>query len=140
MIVLWTENLRVGIERFDDDHKRLIRLLNELHSATRYLDGNGNMKSEEMEIALHRLDNYTRYHCSQEETAMTVTGFPGMETHKKEHEKLVGAIADMMLRFHGSTSPQHAEEMMHVIYEWIVDHINVVDKEYSEHLIARGIH
>jgi hemerythrin len=140
MIVLWTGNLSVGIERFDDDHKRLIRLLNELHSATRYLDVNGDMESDEIEIALHRLDNYTRYHCSQEETAMAQTGFPGIEAHKREHEKLIQAIADMMLRFHGSTSPLHAEEMMRAIYDWIVDHINVVDKEYSEHLIAKGIH
>jgi len=139
MIVMWTRNLSVGIECFDEDHKRLIRMLNELHGAAQCLDASGNMESEEIEIALHRLENYTRYHCSQEEKAMARTGYPGLKSHQKEHEKLIAMIANMATRFRGSTSPIHAEELMQVIYEWIINHVNLIDKEYSAHLNARGI-
>jgi hemerythrin-like metal-binding protein len=139
MILMWTTNLTVGIKDFDEDHKRLIRMVNELHMATRDLDASGNMEQEELEIALHRLENYTKYHCSQEEKAMAKAKYPHLERHQKEHAKLIGMVAEMSVRFNGSTSPKHAEELMQVMYDWLINHINVVDKEYTEHLNAKGI-
>jgi len=136
---MWTGNLSVGIEGFDEDHKRLIQMLNELHRAAERQDASGKMDCEEIEIALHRLENYTKYHCTQEEYVMAETGYPDLESHQAEHKKLIAMIADMEARFRGSTSPAHAEELMQVIYGWIINHVNLTDKKYSGYLNARGV-
>jgi hemerythrin len=138
MLLLWTDNLSVGIDQFDEDHKRLIAIINELHSAIQAVDGNGQIEKEEIEIVLQRLENYIRYHCDREELFMAKTHYPDFESHRQEHLRLNVMIADMTDRFHGSTSPEDAAEIMQFLYDWLTNHIFVVDKKYSSHLRASG--
>ncbi len=139
MLLTWTDDLSVGIRDFDDDHKRVIRIINELHDAVQDSAVTGKIAAAEMEIALHRLENYLQYHCAQEELLMEMTDYPELEEHKKEHAKLALLIKDMHSRFHGSTDPKHATEIMKFVYDWLIDHILVTDKRYASHLIAKGI-
>ncbi|MGD0547580.1 MAG: hemerythrin domain-containing protein [Terracidiphilus sp.] len=74
--------MSVGVKGFDDDHKRLIRLINELHGVIQDVDANGKIPVEEIEIALHRLENYFQYHCLQEERVMEQTGFSELRDHR----------------------------------------------------------
>ena len=75
----------VGVKEFDDDHKRLIRRINEMHGIIRDGNSTGKIEAEEIEIALHRLENYFQYHCLKEEEAMVKVGFSGLEEHRQEH-------------------------------------------------------
>jgi hemerythrin-like metal-binding protein len=139
MRLMWTDHLRVGIKDFDEDHKRVLRMINELNCAIQDAAVTGQLEPVEMEIALHRLDNYIRYHCAQEELCMTLTGYPDLEQHKKEHAKLAALIGDLQGRCHGSTSPKDAAEIERFIHEWIIDHIFVTDRRYTAHLHSKGI-
>jgi hemerythrin len=134
MLIIWTDNLSVGMKAFDDDHKRLIQIINELHYLVQEGKAEGQIPLEEIEIQLHRLENYTRYHCACEEKLLAMTCYPKLAEHKLEHENLIAKIADMSERFKGSTCPSDAEELMNFAYEWVRDHISSTDKEYAEHL------
>ncbi|MGA3160266.1 MAG: bacteriohemerythrin [Terracidiphilus sp.] len=139
MLLMWTENLSVGVKAFDDDHKRMIRMINELHGVLQDVDTEGKIPNEEIEIALHRLENYIQYHCMQEEAVMAKTGYAELEEHKEEHTQLAAILAEMARRFQGSTDPAHAGEIMQFIYDWLTNHINVTDKKYTVHLNSKGI-
>lgn len=139
MLLIWTDNLSVGIKAFDDDHKRMIRIINELHHEVVEGKIRGKVSPEEIEIQLHRLQNYTIYHCALEEKVLEVTGYPNLEAHKQEHAELIAKIADMSLRFRRSTNPADAEEIMNFAYEWLRDHIFTQDREYVEHLRGRHL-
>ncbi|MGD0939127.1 MAG: bacteriohemerythrin [Terracidiphilus sp.] len=139
MQLIWTANLKVGIKHFDADHKQVLRMLNELNCAIQESAVSGKVEPIEMEIALHRLENYIRYHCAQEELCMALAGYPDLEQHKREHAKLGALIGDMQKRFKGSTNPKDAAEIERFVHEWIIDHIFVVDKRYTEHLHSKGI-
>jgi hemerythrin len=139
MILMWTDNLTVGVKDFDEDHRRLIRIVNELHMATQYPDAAGNVESEEIEIALHRLENYVKYHCVSEEKAMAKAHYPELEAHRKEHDKLLDMVVEMTARFKGSVSVKDAQEIMLAMHDWMVNHINGTDKQYTEYLNAAGI-
>jgi hemerythrin-like metal-binding protein len=139
MLLMWTDNLKVGIKEFDYDHKRVVRIINELNSAIQDAAVTGEIEPIEMEIALHRLDNYIRYHCAQEELSMKLTAYPELEDHKKEHAKLGALIGDLQKRLQGSTDPKDAAAISRFIYEWIIDHILVTDKKYTAHLNAKGV-
>jgi hemerythrin-like metal-binding protein len=134
MLVFWTENLSVGVKEFDEDHKRLIKMLNELHHAAKDAEATGKVDKDEIEIALHRLENYAIGHCSREEALLAKTGYPGLEEHKKAHRQLLDQVADMTLRFRNSTDPRHATEIMECIFAWVTDHIYGTDKKYASHL------
>jgi hemerythrin len=45
----------------------------------------------------------------------------------------------MSQRFHGSRDPIHATELMQFMYDWLTNHINVIDKKYTAHMNAKGI-
>jgi hemerythrin-like metal-binding protein len=136
---MWTEDLSVGIKDFDDDHKRVVRIINELHGAIQDAAVTGKIERVAIELALHRLENYLQYHCAQEELLMGQTGYPELEEHKKEHLKLTVLIADMQERFHGSTDPKDAAEITRFVFDWLIDHILVTDMKYSEYLHSKGV-
>jgi hemerythrin-like metal-binding protein len=137
MLVFWTDNLSVGVKEFDDDHKRLIKMLNELHHVAKDGEATGYVDKDEIEIALHRLENYTKGHCAREEALLAKTHYPELEEHKQEHRQLLVKVADMTLRFRNSTDPRHATEIMQCIFDWVINHIYGADKKYASHLNAQ---
>lgn len=139
MLLMWTENLSVGVKTFDDDHKRLIRMINELHGAIEDVDAQGKIGEEEIEIALHRLENYFTTHCLREEETMAKTGYPGLVEHKQEHQMFFATVTEMAQHFRGSRDPKHASEIMQFMYDWLTDHIFVIDRKYTMHMKAKGI-
>ncbi|MGA2888545.1 MAG: bacteriohemerythrin [Terracidiphilus sp.] len=139
MLLMWTGNLSVGVKDFDDDHKRLIRMINELHGAIQEVDATGKIAEDEIEIALHRLENYFKYHCLREERLMEQTGYPELREHRKEHQTFFATVEEMVQRFRGSRDPKQATELMQFMYDWLTDHIFVTDKKYTSHLNAKRI-
>lgn len=139
MKLMWTENLSVGVRYFDEDHKRLIRMINELHDATQNVDSSGNIPEDEIEIALHRLENYFQYHCMQEEVFMATIKYPGIAEHKQCHQEFIAKVTAMSRSFSGSRDPKHGGELMQFMYDWLTDHIHGIDKQYGEYLQRENI-
>jgi hemerythrin-like metal-binding protein len=139
MALLWTGHISVGIKQFDDDHRLLIKYVNELQNAIREGEAKGRIDPVEMEIVLHRMFNYARGHCLEEERLMEKTGFPGLAAHHAEHGKFLNMILEMSEKFQGSTDLGHARQIADFLYNWITEHIFRMDRAYSEHLRARGI-
>lgn len=134
MAFIWTQNMSVGIRQFDDDHKKLIRYANELQYAIQDARDKGTLDPVEIEVILHRMENYARWHFRSEEAAMEKTGYPELEVHRGEHRKFIAKVAEMTKRFMGSSNPQHAAEIAEFLYNWIVDHVYRIDGEYVDHL------
>jgi len=139
MLLMWTEKLSVGVKVLDEDHKKMIHMVNELHGAIQAADAMGQMDRQEIEIALHRLQNYTHYHFAREEALLSKTGYANLEDHKQKHQALLDALMEMSARFIGSTDPVAATELMQFMYDWLTHHVNVTDKRYTEHLNEFGI-
>jgi hemerythrin-like metal-binding protein len=137
MLMLWTNNLSVGVKELDEWNKRLIRMINELHYAILDSADSGVIEKEEIEIVLHRLENYARYHCSREESLLATIGYVDLEEQKEQHHRLAEGIADMSKRFHNSTDPRDGAEIMRFIYDWVTNHIYVTDRKFIEPLKKR---
>ncbi len=67
----WRDNLSVGVDDVDADHKHLIDLLNELH----YLVFAGGDRTSVGKV-LEKLVRYTEYHFDREEKLMRVARLP----------------------------------------------------------------
>jgi hemerythrin-like metal-binding protein len=139
MLVMWTRNLSVGVKRLDEDHKRLLSVVHDLHYASQNVSAEGTVDAEEIEFALHRLENYFKYHCLEENRLMDKTAYPDREAHKLEHTGFLAMIQEKKQRFIGSSKPEDAIELMQFMYDWMTNHINVTDKKFGEHLNTKGI-
>ncbi|WP_298684569.1 bacteriohemerythrin [uncultured Methanomethylovorans sp.] len=83
-LITWSEKYSMNIKEIDDQHKKLVEMINELHDTMKQA------KSKETSlIVINELVAYTQYHFSTEEKYMKQFGYSDHVSHKKEHEKFV---------------------------------------------------
>lgn len=133
-IVEWEERFNLGIEAIDRDHRHLLELLNRSYNAV-ILDRNIN----ELRYIFHDLLEYADRHFSAEEVMMRRYGYGGTEAHMAEHEAFrvrVGELLDRLL------APEFVfdVELVNFLEEWLLNHIQRVDREYAAVVVAKGAH
>jgi hemerythrin len=134
MLLLWTENLRVGVEEFDEDHKKLIAMVNALHGAIQAGDSN-----KMLESVLNRLEHHAWHHCTLEEVAFLQTGYPDAAQHTEEHDELREMIVKMKRRKESGVDAGLSVDVMNLIYIWLTNHIYRADRKYRDFVHAKGI-
>jgi hemerythrin len=133
-LMTWTDEMSLGIKTLDEDHKRLIELLNQLHQEVI----SGNTRAA-LESAIEQLIDYTQYHFTREENLFTGTRFPDAEEHKHEHEMLIKRAVSLQARFKSGQIPELSLETMGFLQRWLSDHIMGSDRDYIPYLKASGI-
>ena len=128
----WSDNLSVGVKASDDDHKKLIEMLNRLYEGMKNRQG-----KEVVGKVLDDLVSYTKYHFAREEEFFAKTGYPDVE-HKKEHKELVKQAEELQSRYKNGEAALSIETL-DFLKDWLNTHIQGTDKKYSGHLNAAGI-
>jgi len=129
----WSDELSVGIEEIDEQHKILVNLVNEMHQALHERRG-----AEITNDILRQLKHYTMIHFAVEESLMRVFHYPGYEIHKSHHQKLIEQINELQRKVEkGSHSISF--ELMHFLRTWLSKHIMEEDKAYRDCFLAGGV-
>ena len=131
--VEWKDDYSVGIDSIDHQHKKLLSLINQLQTAVDY--STGDVFERE---ALDELVDYTKTHFVYEEGLMSDNDYPDFEAHKMQHEKMFAKVTEVLAEYeedHDSAMANAAEYLR----DWLINHINGTDKEYSSYLIAKGV-
>ncbi len=128
----WKDEYSTGVTQFDNEHKRLIALINELHTAM--------MESRSQDVVqsvLKRLVQYTEIHFKHEEDIFARTGYPDAAQHKIQHKKLV----EQVLAFNTGReqNAQLSIGVLKFLKQWLVEHIEKNDKAYGGFLNSKGI-
>ncbi len=127
-IIKWVDTYSVGVEEIDNQHKRLVRILNELYNAMSVGKGR-----DILDKILNELSEYTVKHFYTEEKKMIVHGYPGYSEHKKEHNNFVEKIDDFKYQYaEGNT--KITIELVNFLKDWLVNHITTVDKQLGDFL------
>jgi hemerythrin len=131
--ITWFSGFSVKIESFDNEHKELVRLLNNLYDAIPL-----GVANQILPTILHELVNYTKSHFKHEEEAFEKYGFPEAEAHKLEHDAFVKKIERFYKKFNegSATLSMDVFEMLH---DWVKNHIMQSDKAYTNFLLAAGM-
>jgi hemerythrin-like metal-binding protein len=87
---------------------------------------------------LKKLAEYTRNHFSAEEEAMASAQYPGIANHKVLHRNLVKKVEEYIDR-HDKGELTLNLHLLNFLRDWLVDHIQKVDKEYGPWLNKHGI-
>jgi len=130
----WNENMSVGVKVLDEDHKRLVAMINELHDGLKA--GHG---KDALGKILDTLISYTKSHFAREEQFFARTGYPNSAVHKKEHDDLTRQVLEVQAKFKGGATTGLSLEVMAFLKNWLTNHIQGSDKKYGPYLNSKGI-
>jgi len=134
MLREWTEDLNVGVESLNEQHKRLFETIRLLHDSVE------SGKSEEaVREALDRLVDYTATHFSSEEAQMLRSGYPEFNSHNKEHNDFLFQVRDYMTDL-DSGKKVVTIEILGFLFNWITEHIKGTDRKYGPFFNRKGIY
>lgn len=137
----WSNALRVGVKEIDDQHKRLIEMLNELNDAI-----HGDWGREARKDIIDRLIEYTREHFATEENVMSISGYPDIETHKKQHENLIVMVKNYVKKYEQDPNASNYDllfyaasyDLLFFLRRWLIEHIIKNDKALGDYLVKTG--
>ncbi|MCP3850161.1 MAG: hemerythrin family protein [Gammaproteobacteria bacterium] len=132
--LVWKDEYSVGVEEMDNDHKKLLNLINQLQTAVHYYTG-----QEFEQKALDELVDYTKTHFKKEEKLMEDNGYADLEAHKKQHEMFIGKINDFLVQY-TQNSEVTVVDTLEFLKDWLIKHINGTDKEYGKVLNEKGVY
>ena len=133
-LIVWTDQLSIGVKLLDNDHKKLVLLINQLYDGLK----TGRAKVE-LERVFEDLVSYARVHHSHEEQLLVETGFQGSAMHKQEHEYTLERAVELQMRFKSSEELAIELEVVNQLRDWLFGHIQGSDKEFVAHLKAKEV-
>ena len=119
----WADDLVIDNGPIDRDHRQLVDLVNELHTATSQGCG-----QETVAKILNSLVQYTADHLRMEEQQMASVHFPHLERHKIGHLKFTESLRDLQQKYDAG-SITVASQLSTVLRDWLSLHIRRSDKE-----------
>ena len=129
----WTEDLNVGVKSINDQHKKLVAMVNDLHDAMEKGQG-----AAALGKTLDGLVDYTKTHFAYEERLFADTGYADAATHKGEHDKLTATVVAVQEKYNGGAGDSLSGDVMRFLKSWLVNHIQGTDMKYGPHLQAKG--
>ena len=129
----WDQSFATGVERYDNAHKVLFKMVNDLHDAMQQ-----KRSKEAIGQILNGLAEYTVNHFSDEERSFAQTNYPEEAQHKQLHKKLVDQVVELMGKFN-SGETLLTQDVITFLQDWLINHIKGVDKRYGPHLTKNGI-
>lgn len=127
----WNKNFDTGIALIDEQHKKLVQLLNQLASHLAYQADNLTLNEIFSELA-----DYASYHFQAEEKIWHefLAGEVFEQEHKALHHEFVMEIHN--LKKH-TDSPEHViEEILSFLTHWLAFHILDCDKRMAKTVLA----
>ena len=113
----------------DHEHETLIRLINELYVIAR--EGG---RDEDVIEFLGEIHARISAHFALEEKVMRDHGYDQYPEHKRDHEKLLDGIRDIMDEFEaGGYGAQYEEKLGDHLRSWFTDHFRTHDARLHHH-------
>jgi methyl-accepting chemotaxis protein len=128
-----TRDYDVGVARMNDEHSRIFEYINALHGRIK-----DKAAPRDLLGTLREFADFTRQHFAREEELMARASYPGLSGQQRAHHKLLKQVGEFLA---GVESGEKVDliGMLAFFREWLIDHILVMDKQYSTHLNERGI-
>ena len=126
----WTEDrFSVNIPEIDDQHRKLVDVVNRLHDSL--LENGGGESSPETKKILNSLKDYAWNHFRFEEEYMRKIKYPDLENHAEMHLNFYMQILDY-IREEKKGKPVLTAEIMKTALSWLQNHLLSEDRKYAD--------
>jgi hemerythrin len=131
-LIKWRDSFNTGVKQFDDEHHTLVEMISALFEALR------DQSSKEVVVKVcDKLITYTEHHFSNEEKAMLFAEYPKAKEHIAEHDRLKKAVLEFQTTINNEF-PKGTSELYRFLREWLVEHIQNMDKQYAPFLQTKS--
>ncbi|MCB9946933.1 MAG: hemerythrin family protein [Rhodospirillaceae bacterium] len=124
----WTADLGIGIRGIDEDHARLVFLINELDDAV-----SARRSALAVRELLEELLAATGAHFCREEQVMRRARYPGLTAHKHQHDALLKELRLMVRAVEGGQRRIDAQTI-DWLRIWMSGHVRGQDREMAQFL------
>ena len=123
LYINWVERNNTGIRIIDEQHKGIVSLINSLHFSI-VQEG-----CRDITLPIARsIEYYTDIHFHAEQLFLEKAGYPDIKNHLSLHNEFV-RTARRNEREH------EPSELLGILKDWWLHHINVEDKKYVPHVL-----
>lgn len=120
----WSEKYSVFIPEIDQQHKKLIAILNALDESLIRGTSRAIMKK-----TMSELFRYTETHFSSEEKLMNEYEYPEKEKHFQKHRELLDKVISWDKNI--NNDPNAVFNLLNFLESWLREHIGIEDKAYG---------
>lgn len=129
----WSDSLSVKIDSIDEQHKKLIGMINNFYE---------NLKSKSNNDLILKLINdmgkYVIEHFKYEEDLFKKYNYSLSEEHKQEHYKFIEKITSLQQKLNDG-SMILSFEITGFLKDWLKNHIQHTDMKYVDFFLEKGV-
>ena len=127
----WSPEMSVGLSELDEDHRYLIKIINDLSDAIEVAE-----KSKDASIlrqSLRCLQRYAEFHFAREEAVMRACDYAPLSRHQEEHSDVDDKMAALANRLDDDSAAAAVNaELLDYLKDWLIHHIMIVDMSYKD--------
>ena len=131
-VLEWSADFSVGVEELDNQHKRIVSLINRLDEHFR-----SGLEMGVVSDILNELRQYGEAHLASEEKYLQERNYSDFANHKDLHKDYVERFAKLCLSV-SMREPDWKYELVDFLTTWWVDHILEEDQAYARELGTAG--
>ncbi|MCB1857143.1 MAG: hemerythrin family protein [Gammaproteobacteria bacterium] len=132
--VTWSEEYSVNVKVIDQQHQKLLELVNGLHAAVESC-----IEKEQLRQMLVELVKFTAIHFSTEEEYMKKYDYPQLASHHREHRILLRHLNDLVNAVSGGFRPTFYSDY-DVSTDWALLHIEEHDRGLGAFLNSKNVY
>ena len=132
-LIQWNESLSVKVVEIDQQHQKLVSMINDLNDAMK--QGKG---KDVLDKIVNGVVGYTSTHFSTEEKYFARFKYPEADSHKKEHAAFVEKVLEFKDGFEKGKLTLSIE-IMTFLSDWLKNHIKGSDMKYSQFFNEKGL-
>jgi hemerythrin len=123
---IWKDSFGIGVDEIDNEHKTLLKHLNECLQ-----------KGEAADIKplLKELRTYVDTHFATEEKLMRLVNYPDFDLHLKQHHLLTEEVAKLERELAGK-GKNIRNSMLTLLIDWYIQHILEYDKRIGAYVLS----
>jgi hemerythrin len=134
-LLTWTTDNSVGVAEIDLQHQKIFSLINELSTLI-----SESKAREEIDRIVGELIDYTDYHFKTEEKYFRKFSYEYEGEHTKTHEWFKLRVQQFIKDKENGLSAILPYTILNFLEDWWLNHINGVDKRYTECFHNHGLY
>jgi len=134
-LINWTLDYSVGVGELDEQHKKLIAIINKLF----VLYSENKFAQVDVAPIFQELVDYADQHFSTEEHYFELYNYDKKDLHTAIHNSYREKIETLKKEYTADNSAKTLFAINNFLNDWWIWHINNTDKEYTKYFNANGL-
>jgi hemerythrin len=131
--IRWRQDLEIGIDVIDSQHKALVESMNNLLEACA-----AGRAREEVGKTLDFLSDYVVTHFNYEQEYQKKHGYPRYEEHLKLHRFFLQEVQELRNTFEKEGATLHFTVSFNKkIVDWFINHIGKADRDFAAYIKSK---